>query len=48
LVERVLAELTAQGIGPDRAMVHYGPGCAIQVSVDGAPLLCWSVALAPV
>jgi hypothetical protein len=46
-LERVLADLTAQGIGPGRAMVHYGPGCQIRLSVDGMPLRCWSVAIAP-
>jgi len=46
-LEAVLAELVAQGIGPDRAMVHYGPGTEIRVSVDGAAVKCWSVAMAP-
>jgi hypothetical protein len=46
-LEAALAELVAAGYGPDRVMVHYGPGTQIQVSVDGTPRKCWSVAMAP-
>jgi hypothetical protein len=46
-LEAALAELVAEGLGPDRVMVHYGPGTQIQVSVDGTPRKCWSVAMAP-
>jgi hypothetical protein len=46
-LEGVLAGLTAEGIGPDRAEVRYGPGVQIQVTVDGLPRKCWSVAIAP-
>ena len=46
-LDAALAELITEGLGPDRVMVHYGPGTQIKVSVDGAPRKCWSVVMAP-
>jgi hypothetical protein len=46
-LEGALAELVAEGLGPDRVTIQYGPGCAVAVAVDGVPRKCWSVAIAP-